>query len=158
MDRGNGKYNLMILCWPEKIQSSIHDHSDSHCIMKSLAGSLYEVRFQMNGVSVEKSGERVLDAENNVAYINDSIGLHRVENREEHQGAVTLHLYCPPFNSCHTYDEATGEEKVAFMTFDTEPEVRAPQYTVTRRKISTTNRLGTEVSKDVLVFAQSQTA
>lgn len=34
VDIGNGKYNLMIVCWPQNIISQIHDHSDSHCIMK----------------------------------------------------------------------------------------------------------------------------
>lgn len=34
IDGGNGKYNLMLLCWPANTGSSIHDHPDSHCILK----------------------------------------------------------------------------------------------------------------------------
>lgn len=34
VDVGNGKYNLMIVCWPQNITTQVHDHSDSHCIMK----------------------------------------------------------------------------------------------------------------------------
>lgn len=34
IDIGNGKYNLMILCWPPGSVSSIHDHSDAHCVMR----------------------------------------------------------------------------------------------------------------------------
>ncbi|KAH6931670.1 hypothetical protein HPB50_026707 [Hyalomma asiaticum] len=45
VDEGNGKFNLMILCWSEGQGSSIHDHADSHCFMKVLAGTLKEVRF-----------------------------------------------------------------------------------------------------------------
>lgn len=36
LDGGNGKYNLMLLCWPPKISSTIHNHPNSHCIMKVL--------------------------------------------------------------------------------------------------------------------------
>lgn len=151
----------MILCWPQKIQSQIHDHSDAHCIMKSLSGSLYEVRFRWpeeagslnlaDSKRMEKMSETRLDAENSVAYINDSIGLHRVENRDEVNYAVTLHLYCPPFSKCTTFDESTGQTKVASMTFDSAP--KNPTYTV--RKISSAASIAGEASKEMLVFEQS---
>ena len=41
---GNGKFNLMLLCWAAGNQSSIHDHSDAHCFVKCLKGELLEVR------------------------------------------------------------------------------------------------------------------
>ena len=46
VDAGNGKFNLMVLCWGEGHASSIHDHADAHCFMKMLAGSLGEIRYQ----------------------------------------------------------------------------------------------------------------
>lgn len=45
VDAGNGKFNLMVLCWGEGDGSSIHNHPDSDCVMKILAGQLTEVRF-----------------------------------------------------------------------------------------------------------------
>lgn len=45
MDAGNGKFNLMILCWGEGHGSAIHDHADSHCFMKMLKGELREIRY-----------------------------------------------------------------------------------------------------------------
>lgn len=45
MDEGNGKFNLMILCWGEGHSSQIHDHSNSHCFMKMLKGELREIRY-----------------------------------------------------------------------------------------------------------------
>ncbi|KAJ0067890.1 hypothetical protein NL108_011667, partial [Boleophthalmus pectinirostris] len=72
VDEGNGKFNLMILCWGEGHGSSIHDHTDSHCFMKLLQGQLKETLFEWpenkKGVMVQKS-QRVL-VENKVAYIN----------------------------------------------------------------------------------------
>ena len=34
VDDGNGKFNLMVLCWPKGSKSPIHDHSNSHCLLK----------------------------------------------------------------------------------------------------------------------------
>jgi len=45
VDAGNGKFNLMILCWNEAQSSAIHDHGDAHCFLKVLKGSLMEVKF-----------------------------------------------------------------------------------------------------------------
>jgi cysteine dioxygenase len=45
VDEGNGKFNLLILCWGEGHGSAIHDHAGAHCFMKILQGSLNEVRF-----------------------------------------------------------------------------------------------------------------
>ena len=42
---GNGKFNLMLLCWAEGNQSSIHDHANAHCFVKVLDGQLREVKF-----------------------------------------------------------------------------------------------------------------
>jgi len=39
VDQGNGKFNLMILCWGEGHGSSIHDHTDSYCFLKMLQGN-----------------------------------------------------------------------------------------------------------------------
>jgi Cysteine dioxygenase type I len=34
VDEGNGKFNLIVLCWGEGHGSAIHDHADAHCFMK----------------------------------------------------------------------------------------------------------------------------
>ena len=30
VDEGNGKFNLMLLCWGEGHASAVHDHADAH--------------------------------------------------------------------------------------------------------------------------------
>lgn len=45
VDAGNGRFNLMILCWNEGQSSTIHDHADSHCFMKVLKGGLTEIKY-----------------------------------------------------------------------------------------------------------------
>ncbi|XP_031161371.1 cysteine dioxygenase type 1 isoform X1 [Sander lucioperca] len=129
VDEGNGKFNLMILCWGEGHGSSIHDHTDSHCFMKLLQGQLKETLFEWpdsksQGEMVQKS-QRILQ-ENKVAYINDSIGLHRVENGSHTECAASLHLYSPPFQSCQTFDQRTGHRNTVKMTFWSKKGERTP--------------------------------
>lgn len=127
VDEGNGKFNLMMLCWGEGHASPIHDHADSHCFMKMLEGTLREVRFDWpkeNDCSatdaaceqLNQKGSSLLEL-NKVCYINDSMGLHRVENPSHVDGAVSLHLYSPPYDTCHIFNQQTGKKAEAKVTF-----------------------------------------
>lgn len=140
VDAGNDKFNLMILCWGEGHGSAIHDHSDSHCFMKILQGELVETRYQMpdsdetnnnsvdnvgriedesenfDGEQLKESGKSTM-ALNDVCYINDNLGLHRVENPSHTDSAVSLHLYCPPFDSCSVFQANSGKKIKCPVTF-----------------------------------------
>lgn len=92
VDAGNGRFNLMILCWGEGHGSTIHDHSDSHCFMKMLKGDLMETRYswpseeneqqQLETISEDREyehhdalevlGQRTMGV-NEVAYINGKL-------------------------------------------------------------------------------------
>lgn len=135
VDSGNGKFNLMTLCWGEGHGSAIHDHANAHCFMKVLEGTLSEVRFEWpeesntdptpsdihenheHDQSALKEIKRTDIQKNDVAYINDSLGLHRVENPSHANQAVSLHLYCPPFDACSVFNQRTGQRSIAKVTF-----------------------------------------
>uniref|UniRef100_A0A8C7J1Z9 Cysteine dioxygenase n=2 Tax=Oncorhynchus TaxID=8016 RepID=A0A8C7J1Z9_ONCKI len=119
VDEGNGKFNLMILCWGEGHGSSIHDHTDSHCFMKLLQGQLKETLFEWpdkKTCNMVQKSQRILQT-NQCAYINDSFGLHRVENASHTECSASLHLYSPPFKTCQTFDQRTGHKNTVKMTF-----------------------------------------
>ncbi|CAF1259041.1 unnamed protein product [Rotaria magnacalcarata] len=46
IDKGNGEYNLLLLCWSSESGSIIHDHSNSDCILKCIEGTLNETRYE----------------------------------------------------------------------------------------------------------------
>lgn len=134
VDEGNGKFNLMILCWGPDHGSAVHDHADAHCFMKMLQGTLSEVRFswpdqdqqRREGLEDEEADEEGRPLEelsrtdlrlDDVAYINDSMGLHRVENPSHSDPAVSLHLYSPPFSSCSVFNQRTGRRSQCSVTF-----------------------------------------
>ncbi len=41
----------------------------------------------------------------------------RVENPSHTETAMTLHLYVPPYDRCHVFDERTGRTNEAHVTF-----------------------------------------
>lgn len=120
IDCGNGKFNLMALCWGEQHGSSIHDHSDAHCFVKMLDGQLKETMFDWPNES-EGGTLRQIDCnvfgKDGVTYINDSMGLHRMENPSHTERAISMHLYSPPYQQCQIFDERTGHQRVAKVTF-----------------------------------------
>ncbi|KAF9354954.1 Cysteine dioxygenase [Mortierella sp. AD094] len=136
VDDGNGKFNLMILAWPETIGSAIHDHSGSHCLMKILDGELKETLYHWpekvvnetdhsdSGVGSDNSddeGRAASTAMNikketflkrdTVAYMHDKLGLHAVANPLKTHGSVSLHLYTPPYETCKTFNERSSKAR-----------------------------------------------
>nr|CAB3229551.1 cysteine dioxygenase type 1-like [Phallusia mammillata] len=90
--------------------------------MKIMDGSLTETKYSWPSEK-KKRPMNVTDVtayeKDHVAYINDSIGLHRVENRSHTNKAVSLHLYSPPFNMCQSFDERSGHKVKCNVTFHT---------------------------------------
>lgn len=119
----------MILCWAPGTQSAIHDHNNSHCLLKVLDGTVEESLYDWptscdSAMSLSPDGDGdVCNSEqksigihlkktcpytsNQVTYMHDKIGLHRIANPST-KGAVTLHLYSPPYSTCKTFCEKTG--------------------------------------------------
>ncbi|XP_078482905.1 cysteine dioxygenase type 1-like isoform X1 [Ciona intestinalis] len=120
IDEGNGKFNLILICWGGGQRSCIHDHSDAHCFMKVLQGDLTETKFEWpenDQAPMIPCGNEYVQRDE-VAYINDSIGLHRVGNSSE-SPACSLHLYSPPFQDCQTFDQKSGHKVRCHVTFHT---------------------------------------
>ncbi|KAL6723111.1 hypothetical protein Aduo_018149 [Ancylostoma duodenale] len=123
VDVGNGKYNLMILCWGPGMGSSVHDHTDAHCFVKILDGSLLETKYEWPDDNDHEAPLRKIETnrfdENGVSYMSDKLGLHRMENPSHSDGAVSLHLYIPPYETCNAFDERTGKKTKCQVTFFT---------------------------------------
>lgn len=125
IDEGNGKFNILLLCWAESQGSSIHDHSDAHCFMKCLDGELLETKYKWpdtsNSTSIEETEmiatQKSALKKNECCYINDTIGLHRIENESHSKPAITLHVYIPPYTECQGFDQQTSKSKTCQITF-----------------------------------------
>uniref|UniRef100_A0A1I7WFD6 Cysteine dioxygenase n=1 Tax=Heterorhabditis bacteriophora TaxID=37862 RepID=A0A1I7WFD6_HETBA len=103
---------------------SIHDHTDAHCFVKILDGSLLETKYDWPKIEGEEEPLSVIERNiydtNGVSYMSDKLGLHRMENPSHSDGAVSLHLYIPPYETCNAFDERTGKKTKCLVTFFTE--------------------------------------
>ena len=122
VDEGNGKSNLLVIVWNPGRCSPIHDHADAHCVMKILKGRLKETLYALppcapeqpptNGTSTAPQVvKETVYGENEVTYISDKIGLHKISNPSNDEVAVSLHLYTPPHAAnfgFNLFDEKTG--------------------------------------------------
>jgi cysteine dioxygenase len=99
----------MLLCWNPGRESPIHNHPCNGCWLKVLQGSIKETRYVENDdVSGDGNGPLrcISDHDHEVgqiAFIEDSMGYHKVGNPSNVEPAVTLHLYCPPFDRCKVW-------------------------------------------------------
>lgn len=111
----NGNANLLILVWSPTRSSAIHDHANAHCCMKILKGSLQESLYDVpteEGHHLDPKKETMMHRDE-VGYISDAIGLHKISNPLPDQYSVSLHLYTPPYASmygCSMYEANNGRK------------------------------------------------
>ncbi|CAI5756250.1 unnamed protein product [Candida verbasci] len=111
----NGNANLLILVWSPGKSSAIHDHANAHCCMKILKGDLIEHLYDIPKIEGESKlicKQQTLLKRDEVGYISDSIGLHKISNPNS-DVSVSLHLYTPPYASlygCSMYEASNGKK------------------------------------------------
>lgn len=120
VDECNGNANLLVLVWNPLKSSPVHCHSNAHCLMKLLSGTLQETLYEWpsNAKPMEPKPATKEDLaptttsqheqqmivkrttkleRDDVTYISDALGLHRIGNPSATEVAVSLHLYTPPW-------------------------------------------------------------
>lgn len=77
--------------------------------MRVLQGQIQEERFAVTeGQTTMHCTRNELYTAGQFLYMEDSMGYHRVGNPSITEGAVSLHLYCPPYHQCKVW--ATSEQ------------------------------------------------
>jgi cysteine dioxygenase len=80
--------------WTPGKGSPVHDHADAHCLMKVLKGTLKETRFDFppkNNATPPIVIKETIYRENQVTYMADELGLHKISNPDSENVAVSLH-------------------------------------------------------------------
>ena len=145
VDEGNGKSNLvgiplgsepwsqgliqtqqLVLVWSPGKGSPIHDHGNAHCLMKILRGNLTETRYNFPESAQGDGPMKVISKktykENQVAYMADELGLHRVTN-EGSDFAVSLHCMhmmkpdtlVSKANICSVHASECGQRRMPYL-------------------------------------------
>ena len=120
----NDQFEMILMCWGPEQGATVHDHNDSLCIMKCLAGQLEEQRY-IKKRSVNGEGLTIMPSE--VSHLNkgetcsitDNQGLHSISNQTT-QAACSLHFYFPPIHTATVYDVKEGGQKTVISTFTSE--------------------------------------
>lgn len=87
-------YDIYIVTWKPLQKSLIHDHSQNGCIFKILEGSLTEKQFTPNKTNPKLILQRTI-TQGNHGYINNQFAFHQVQNLNQYQRTVSLHIYSP---------------------------------------------------------------
>lgn len=103
----NKTFTALLLVWNPNKGSPIHDHPGDGCWLKVCEGTLVETLYNVDELSNKLLPGAITTAnKSEVVYIDDSLGLHKIENPLDIP-AVSLHIYSPPFTSCCVWlDEA----------------------------------------------------
>ena len=105
----NKYYELCLLNWKPFQKSSIHNHPKCGCFLMPMNGSLFETQFEVINMDNNKynfntnelftiNPKDVLEKEetilpiHSINYIDDTIGVHQVENKTDNN-VISLHVY-----------------------------------------------------------------
>lgn len=108
-------YTLLLLCWTPGRESMIHDHPTDGCWMRCVTGSVVETLYEESASEhkmVQKKETWVKKDE--VCYIDDSMGYHKVGNPCPNTPAASLHLYSPPFQKCKVWPNGCEDSDNCF--------------------------------------------
>lgn len=83
-------YEIYIIIWKKNSFSPIHNHPKGGCLMKILEGSLKEDIYDKN-IKIKNQNYLV---KNNVKYIDDKIGYHKILNNYNSY-TYSIHIYSP---------------------------------------------------------------
>jgi cysteine dioxygenase len=91
----NDDFEVFVITWNTKQQSKIHDHASNGCYMLVLQGDLIE-EITTEDEKVIRVSQYNHEKGNNISYIDNSVGYHRILNPSSENIAVSLHIYSPP--------------------------------------------------------------
>jgi len=96
------QFELILLCWENGQETSIHCHGGEECWVHLLEGEMEEQLYNKDENVTLKAIRKLQKFQS--SYINDSIGFHRLKNSFKGR-TISLHLYAKPIKQCTFYDE-----------------------------------------------------
>lgn len=111
------QYELILLCWDVGAKTPIHGHGGEDCWVYQIQGTVEEKRFKQEAGLLKVTNRLVLTPEK-LAYMNDRMGYHSIENISN-QRAMTLHIYASPIDACKVYNDKVDCFETKEMSYDT---------------------------------------
>ena len=112
------KFELILICWCAGHQTSIHDHGGEECWVKVVEGEFKETIYKQDEVGALKLTKTKFSKKNDVTYMKDFMGFHRLEN-SANKRSISLHLYAKPIRSCNVFNEVSKTFVHKELDYDT---------------------------------------
>ena len=112
------KFELILICWCAGHQTSIHDHGGEECWVKVVEGEFKETIYKQDEVGALKLTKTKFSKKNDVTYMKDFMGFHRLEN-SANKRSMSLHLYAKPIRSCNVFNEVSKTFVHKELDYDT---------------------------------------
>lgn len=113
------QFELLLLCWDEGQETSIHDHDGEDCWVYLLNGKMEEVLYSCENSNYLKKESTQFMQPRQLSFMNDRIGYHKLRNCFKGK-SMSLHLYAKPIEQCSFYCDKTKqfiERKLKYDTF-----------------------------------------
>ncbi len=105
---GSKFFDLFVMCWKPGQASLVHDHADSSCALKILAGTVTEVYCELidSTYRIVRPTKKTFYASGKICSAQDR-EIHQIINSSKDENLVTLHIYSPPLKmSAYEYENA----------------------------------------------------
>ena len=112
------KFELILICWCAGHQTSIHDHGGEECWVKVIEGEFKETVYKQDEIGVLKLTKTKFSKKNEITYMKDFMGFHRLEN-SANKRSMSLHLYAKPIRSCNVFNEVSKTFVHKELDYDT---------------------------------------
>ena len=112
------KFELILICWCEGHRTQIHDHGGEECWVKVIEGELKETIYRKNEEGELNIVKSSISKPNEVTYMKDFMGFHRLENLSKKR-SMSLHLYAKPIRKCTIFDENSKTYVNKDLSYDT---------------------------------------
>ena len=112
------KFELILICWCAGHQTSIHDHGGEECWVKVIEGEFKETIYKKDEMGALKLTKTKFSKKNDVTYMKDFMGFHRLENSANRR-SMSLHLYAKPIRSCNVFNEVSKTFVHKELDYDT---------------------------------------
>lgn len=118
----DGDVEILVLCWARGARAPIHGHEGEFCWARVERGRLTFASYREVSrapVRLEAQGGPV---EGGPGHVDGPADIHEVVNPAAlGEDAVSVHVYCRPYDECDIYDTARGTVRRVRLSYDSAP-------------------------------------
>jgi predicted metal-dependent enzyme (double-stranded beta helix superfamily) len=113
---------LLVLCWAPGAAAPIHGHEGELCWARVERGRLRFTSYREASRAPLRLVALGRPVDGGPGYVDGPADIHAVENPAAFQeGAVSLHVYCRPYDECDLYDPVAGTVRRVRLQYDSVP-------------------------------------